>query len=180
MTDNAHLTIRTARVGEAAAILALTLDAYEQYGASLPPGFWPRYRHNLTATLLECNGAEQFVAQDAGELIGAVLLYPPGVPTGRPGSRDAAWPEIRLLAVSPHARGRGVARQLMAECVRRAQAWHAPGLALCTMDVMEVAQQMYQRMGFTRAPELDFRPDDKVQVIGYRLRFLCPVSEQTS
>ncbi len=35
--------------------------------------------------------------------------------------------------------------------------------------MMQVAKQMYERMGFVRAPELDFHPDPNVIVKAYRL-----------
>jgi hypothetical protein len=34
---------------------------------------------------------------------------------------------------------------------------------------MDVAMRLYERMGFVRAPELDFRPAPQVTVKGYRL-----------
>ena len=37
------------------------------------------------------------------------------------------------------------------------------------MDVMQVALRLYGRLGFVRAPQLDFRPAPSVTVKGYRL-----------
>jgi hypothetical protein len=35
--------------------------------------------------------------------------------------------------------------------------------------MMQVAMRMYERMGFVRAPELDFHPDPSITVKAYRL-----------
>jgi len=77
-------------------------------------------------------------------------------------------PEIRLLAVAPAARGRGVGTALMEECLRRARAAGACAIGLHTVDVMEVAVRMYERMGFVPAPETDFSPVPGFIVKGYR------------
>jgi GNAT superfamily N-acetyltransferase len=117
----------------------------------------------------------QIVAENDGAVVGAVLLYPPGAvanPGGKPITRE--WPEVRLLAVAPAARGKGVARRLMEECIRRTRAAGAPGLTLHTADIMRVAMHLYERMGFSRAPELDFSPAPGITAKGYRLPLTLP------
>ena len=76
---------------------------------------------------------------------------------------------MRLLAVAPAARGRGVGAALMRECIRRARANGATVLSLHTTDLMRVAKAMYERMGFVRATELDFRPAPGIVIQGFRL-----------
>jgi ribosomal protein S18 acetylase RimI-like enzyme len=78
---------------------------------------------------------------------------------------------VRLLAVAPEARGQGIGTALMKECIRRARQGGAACLNLHTTDMMQVAIRMYERMGFVRAPELDFHPDPNVTVKAYRLEF---------
>jgi hypothetical protein len=57
----------------------------------------------------------------------------------------------------------------MKECISRARRLGAACLNLHTTDMMQVAMRMYERMGFVRAPELDFHPDPTVTVKAYRL-----------
>ena len=57
----------------------------------------------------------------------------------------------------------------MQECIQRARRAGAAAITLHTTDMMQVAMQMYERMGFGRAPELDFRPTEDVIIKGYRL-----------
>lgn len=163
--------IRDARPSDRGAILAVTLAAYEQYAAVLPPPLWALYRQNIEATLADVRPAAQIVAEEAGALVGAVLLYPAGAAMGTPGGTSIALacPEVRLLAVPPAARGNGVARRLMDECIQRARAAGAPALTLHTADMMAVAMRLYERMGFQRAPDLDFSPAPGYTAKGYRL-----------
>jgi predicted N-acetyltransferase YhbS len=164
--------IRDARPADRAAIEAVTLAAYEQYAAVLPAALWEAYRQNIVATLAEARPAAQIVAEAEGAVVGAVLLYPAGSLMAGPGggaTRTLGWPEVRLLAVTPAARGSGVGRRLMEECVRRSRLTGAGALTLHTTDMMRVAMQIYERMGFERATDLDFVPAPGILVKGYKL-----------
>jgi len=166
------ITIRDARPGDRAAVEAVTLAAYEQYAAGLPPPLWAAYRQNIGATLAAAAPTTLIVAEAAGAVVGSVLLQPAGsVMAERGGGKETrlAEPEVRLLAVGPAGRGRGVGRWLMDECIRRSRAAGAPTLTLHTTDMMRVAMGLYERMGFARAQELDFAPAPGVVVKGYRL-----------
>jgi len=170
------IEIRDARPSDRGAILAVTLAAYEQYAAVLPPPLWALYRQNIEATLADVRPAAQIVAEEAGALVGAVLLYPAGAAMANPGGTSVtfACPEVRLLAVSPAARGKGVAGRLMDECIQRARAAGAPALTLHTADMMAVAMRLYERMGFVRATDLDFSPAPGYTAKGYRLPLTLP------
>lgn len=162
--------IREATTADRDAIRAVTLAAYGQYEASLSPPFWDAYRANILSTLARPAPAEQLVAEAAGTVVGTVLLYPARVAVyAREGPPPSAWPEVRLLAVSPAARGRGVGEALMRECVARARRAGAARLSLHTTPMMEAALRLYTRMGFARAPELDFSPAPGFAVHGYAL-----------
>jgi hypothetical protein len=39
--------------------------------------------------------------------------------------------------------------------------------------MMQVAMRMYERMGFVRAPDLDFHPDPSITVKAYRLDLIA-------
>jgi GNAT superfamily N-acetyltransferase len=166
------LTIRDARAADRAAIEAVTLAAYEQYATVLSTPLWEAYRQNIVTTLASVTPATQIVAEEEGALVGSVLLYPAGGDMRAPGGGKAttlAWPEVRLLAVTPAARGSGAGRRLMEECIRRGRAAGATALTLHTTDMMRVAMQLYERMGFERAPDLDFSPAPGITVKGYKL-----------
>jgi predicted N-acetyltransferase YhbS len=166
------ITIRESRPADRSAIEVVTLAAYEQYAAVLPAPLWEAYRQNIVATLADAQPATQIVAEVDGALVGSVLMYPAGADTGAPGRGKTmmlVWPEVRLLAVAPAARGSGAGRRLMEECIRRARASGATAITLHTTDMMQRAMELYQRMGFERAPDLDFSPAQGITVKGYRL-----------
>jgi predicted N-acetyltransferase YhbS len=162
MQESEQLVIRDATPADRDAIVELTRTAYEQFAATMSPQWWEDYRQNVVETLTADGPGQQIVAQRGGALVGSVLYYPPGV-------TDSGYPTVRLLAVRPEARRQGIAHLLMRECLRRARAAGATALVLHTMEVMDVARGMYERMGFVRTPEYDFRPLENELVMGYRV-----------
>ncbi len=164
-----ELLIRTARENDRAAIREVTLTAYQEY-ASLMLTQWDGYRENILDTLAEVQPAEQIVAEQGGAVVGTVLLYPAATVFTAPNGASVTltWPEVRLLAVTPVARGQGIGAALMRECLQRARRSRAAALTLHTTDMMQVAMSMYERMGFVRAPELDFQPVPSITIKGYR------------
>ena len=173
-----NLRIRDARDGDRDAIRDVTLSAYEEYSALMSPEHWEAYRRDMLAALNEEGPAERIVAEQDGAIEGSVLLYPAGAVVRAPdgGTLRRGQPEVRLLAVAPAARGRGIGRALIEECACRARRSGARLLTLHTTDMMRVAVRMYERMGFVRAPELDYRPAPGVVVKGYALNLDVPTS----
>jgi predicted N-acetyltransferase YhbS len=160
--------IRDARPGDAAAIRAVTLEAYGEYADQLGE-HWEPYRRNIEATLADCGAAEQIVAERGGLIAGAVLLYPAGAALPAADAGAMAWPEVRLLAVASRERGRGIGDLLMRECIHRARASGASALTLHTTGMMRAAMRLYARLGFRADPALDFHPAPGLTINGYRL-----------
>lgn len=169
------LSIRDARADERDAIRDLTLVAYAEYAAQ---PYWAGFRRVLLATLdaldaeegAEQGSVERLVAERQGTLVGSVWLYSPQAKAYAHGPVSASGPELRLMAVTPSARGQGIGAALLAECARRARRSGATTLALHTQAAMHAAIRLYERAGFVRAPELDFQPPAAgVHVLGYRL-----------
>src|SRR5262245_47121245 len=128
------LRVRDARPEDGGAILAVTLAAYQQYAAALAPAHWDAYRRNIVDTLDRVAPAQQLVAEEDGRIVGAVLLFPAGTPASdlEDAPAPTSWPEVRLLAVAPDARGRGVGAVIMRACIGRAQAAGASAVTLHT------------------------------------------------
>ena len=99
---------------------------------------------------------ERIVAEQDGELVGSVMLFPSDTQSYGDAGAVARVPELRMLAVAPTARGQGVGRALVEECVRRARQAGATALGLHTSASLHAAIRPYERMGFVRAPKDDF------------------------
>ncbi len=97
------LLIRDANDSDRAAMLDVTLTAYAEYGAVMPPPAWDGYRQSIIATLNEDGQAERIVAEQDGVVVGSVLLYlaEPAFRRLEGAAIAPALPELRLLATSP-------------------------------------------------------------------------------
>jgi ribosomal protein S18 acetylase RimI-like enzyme len=168
MSTTNQVHIRDARADERAAIGELTWAAYAEYATIMAPPAWEGLRAVLHATLEAWAPAERIVAEQDGALVGSVMLYPPAAQFYGDVVAGPGWPELRLLAVLPALRVQGVGEALVEECMRRAQRAGAAALGLHTSESMQAGIRMYERMGFVRAPEFDFRIDDSELIIAYR------------
>jgi GNAT superfamily N-acetyltransferase len=169
MSEHDILRIRDARDDERDALRNVTLAAFEEYGTIMPQPLWVLYRRQILTTLDAAGPAERIVAERNSAIVGSALLYRPGAQAYGSTAGRVDEPQVRLLAVLPAARGEGVGLALMTECARRARRAGATTLGLHTMDMMQAATRMYERMGFVRAPDLDFSPAEGVLVKAYRL-----------
>jgi GNAT superfamily N-acetyltransferase len=170
MSEQHTMDVRAARAEDRAAAQVVTVAAYEQYAEFMPAWAWEAYRDDMIKAIADSANGEHIVAEHDGELVGSVLLLSPQLThEKRVGPQPVEVPEVRLLAVTPSARGRGIGAALMEECIRRARQAGYPSLTLHTHEVMAIAMRMYEKMGFVRAPELDFSPRPDMLIKGYRL-----------
>ncbi len=148
------IVIRDAQPRDRDQIREVTLAAFEQYSAVMPHSNWEEYRASIVETLANATPAEQIVAEQDGEIVGTVLLYPKEIvlDLSDETSIRVPTPEIRLLAVAPHARRQGVGESLLFECIRRARNWGASAITLHTLDLMQDALRLYESVGFSRDP----------------------------
>jgi ribosomal protein S18 acetylase RimI-like enzyme len=147
-------------------VRALLTEAYQPYAIEMPPEIYEAY----LAGVLDTEDGRQLVAVDGDKVLGAARLYLPGDATvDLP--KDAAW--VRSVGVLPSARGTGVGQAIMDYCV--AHATNAAVLVLHTMDFMPAAVRLYERLGYERAPELDFVAGrGAFTAIAYRLPLATP------
>jgi ribosomal protein S18 acetylase RimI-like enzyme len=159
------LVIRPVHDEELPAVGELTFDAYAADGHLTAED---DYAEELRDAATRATEAEVYVAEDEeGRLLGTVTFCPEGSQY-----RELAGPgegEFRMLAVAPEARGRGVAEAMVRMCVERATELGYDALVLSSMVGQEAAHRLYERVGFRRASELDWKPIPTVELLGFRL-----------
>jgi GNAT superfamily N-acetyltransferase len=164
--------IRDAREDELTNIRELRVQAYEEHAPRIPKEHWEGLKRMLSSEADTQPGVEHIVAGIDGKIVGTVLLFPARTDAYGGQIEELEYPEIRMLAVSPETRGRGVATSLIAECINRTKARGFHSIGLHTGDFMETAMKLYESLGFKRQPQFDFEPAaDGIIVKAYRLSF---------
>ena len=171
---NDAIHLRDARSADRVAIAELTMRAYREYATVMTADAWAELDETLHSALADDTGVTRIVAELDDRIVGSVALYEPEAVRYAGLASVTTWPEVRLVAVDPSVRGRGVARALVLECVRRARAAGATTLGLHTSRSMRTARRLYERLGFVRDPDHDFQPPGAELVAGYRLRLDDP------
>lgn len=139
-------------------------------GGLLLGGLDDPYAPNLRDVALRAASATVLVAVDGdtGAILGGVTLAFHGSAMAQLAGPGEA--EIRMLAVDPGAQGRGVGAALAVACLERARAEEGTKrVVLCSQQAMTTAHRLYARLGFERAPELDWYPLPEVLLWGFRL-----------
>jgi ribosomal protein S18 acetylase RimI-like enzyme len=155
------MVIREARPDEYAAVGELVVDVYR----SIIPGL-DGYADELRDVANRvASGALVWVAEVDGALAGTVT-YVPG-PGRYAEFDDPNGAGIRMLAVLPTFQGRGIGEALTRACIDKARLDGRHRVYLDTTQWMETAQRLYRRIGFARAPELDWEPATEVKLLAY-------------
>lgn len=153
MTGFAAPTIRDFEPADAAAVNQVALSAWQQYAAVF--AHWTQTAKFVGNTAALTSDAQLIVAELDGAIRGVVGYVAPG--RGRLDVFPPEWAIIRMLSVDPVARGFGIGRRLMQECVKRARAERVAVIGLHSSPVMRVALALYERMGFKLARALPDR-----------------------
>lgn len=170
---DSSVTIREAEPRDHAPLGRLMVAAYAALPGFPSPEQQPAYYAMLdgVGALASRPGTTILVAEDEHELVGGVVYVSDMTQYGASGvaraERNASG--FRLLTTSPRARGRGIGKALVLACLARARAHGHEQVILHTTRAMRVAWGMYERLGFVRAPELDFEQEG-LDVFGFRLK----------
>jgi ribosomal protein S18 acetylase RimI-like enzyme len=157
------INIREAGAEELDESEKLVKTAYREFQPLMPAAVWNKWMDNIRETIQAPEGV-LLVAGGQGRIQGAVKFYPDAAQAHQ-GQWPAGAASIRLLAVAPASRGRGYGRVLTQACLKRARELSIPTIFLFTGTFMAAARQLYEQLGFKRAPEFDRDPGP----IAYRL-----------
>lgn len=150
-----RVTVRAAEPADLERVGELTALAYIADGLISPDHAYvaelqDAVRRHDHATVLVA--AEQ--VPDGERVIGTITIATPDSPYAEVAAPDEL--ELRMLAVDPGARRRGIGELLMREAIERGLGWGAQRVVLSTMPAMAAAQRMYERLGLRREPERDW------------------------
>lgn len=171
MTD--EYIVRVAKPDEHTGIGKLMVSVYSQLEGFPKPAEQLSYYEMLMniGVFTQKPGAALLVAVTATGIIhGAVVYFGDMTYYGSGGTatteQNAAG--FRLLAVSAEARGKGIGRLLVNECIEKAKKQAAQEMIIHSTKAMQTAWSMYEKMGFRRSADLDFM-QGTLPVYGFRL-----------
>lgn len=163
------IIVREAKKEELKEIRLQRVTAYEDHTKSIPAGHWEALKKAISSDADQQPGVDLLVAEVDGAIMGSVALFPAETDAYEGFVDQLDYPEIRVLAVSPQARGKGIASALIDECILRAKTKGFREIGLHTGDFMKDAIALYEKYGFERLPQHDFEPaDDGIIVQAFR------------
>ena len=166
------MKLRDALSTEIELIRKQRINAYSDHEQSVPSDHWNALKRAISTDVDNQKGVDLIVADLDGEIVGSVVLFPANTDAYEGNLEELEYPEIRMLAVAPNARGKAVASSLVDECIRRAKEKGYRAIGLHTGQFMKNAIKLYERLGFKRLPEYNFEPaNDGIMVLAYRLTF---------
>src|SRR5215208_1413520 len=151
------MDVREALPAEHAELGELCVRAYRATGSVSD-----RYAAALRDVAGRAQTARILAAVDGAEPLGCVTLVLEDGPMRELGGPDEG--EFRMLAVDPDAQGRGVGEALVRACVEEIRHAGRTRVVISSASDMVAAHRLYERLGFTRAPERDWRPIPEVQL----------------
>jgi ribosomal protein S18 acetylase RimI-like enzyme len=157
------MRLRRATEADLAEAGEVTVAAYSAFTLGPDDPYVDRLRDTGTRD----REAELWVATpaDGDAILGCVTLCPPGSPW-RELAGDGEG-EFRMLAVAPHARGRGVGEALARLCLDRFRDEGCHAVVISSLPQMADAHRLYTRLGFRRLPDRDWTPVPGVDLIAF-------------
>ena len=167
--------IRNVKPDEYQQLGLLMVDVYSKLEGFPKPDEQPAYYNLLrnVGDFTQKDTTELLGAfNEANELLAGVVFFGDMQHYGSGGTatseKNAAG--FRLLAVSNAARGMGLGKLLTLKCIEKAKEMNLNQVIIHTTMAMKPAWSMYEKIGFTRSEDLDFRQGN-LEVFGFRYRF---------
>ena len=163
------IEVREVRPLEHAEAGEVTADSYREFAREGDPN-WHEYLERIADVRGRVALAIVLVAIEDDRIVGTVTLELDGRIDDDHGTLAPDEAHIRMLGVRPAARGRGIARLLMAACEERARSAGRTLITLNTAGRMEAAQRMYETLGYER--DEDWRVGEDFVLLSYSKRLV--------
>lgn len=152
--------IRHAREDEFEFIRKQRLASYEIYIDKIPAAHWNFLKDGLFSESDRGAGVEVFVCELDNRIAGSIALFPSKAKAYEWDTDVSAYPEIRMLAVEPGFKGKGITHSA---------GKNYPFIGLHIGSFMAPAMALYEKIGFERLPALDVEPmDDGIVIKAYQ------------
>jgi GNAT superfamily N-acetyltransferase len=146
---------------EKEAVRRLLVESYQQYEHEYTnPHQWEDYLANIKASVDNPDVKKILIAKNNVNILGTLQLFESSEKAYQKPELQIFSPIIRLLAVHPQARGRGVAQELLKAGLHFAKSQGANKLYLHTGDKMQKAIRLYEWFGFKRDQTKEFMNND--------------------
>lgn len=156
-----QIIIDELKVEDKEVVRRLLVESYEQYKDSYTnPNVWIEYLANIKSSVDNPDVDKILVAKSDQVILGTLQLFDSSERAYQKPELQIFSPIIRLLAVHPQARGRGVAQELIRASLDYAKLQGANALYLHSSDKMQKAIQLYEWLGFKRDHTKEFRNHD--------------------
>jgi ribosomal protein S18 acetylase RimI-like enzyme len=147
MTETSPITIRPARRGDVAAIIAMLADDHLGRGRERVEEPLPRSYFDAFDAIERDTNLQLMVAEEAGRVVGCLqLCLMPGL-----SSQGATRALVEDVRVASDRRSRGIGEQLLQWAIGEARARRCRLIELLTHESRVDAQRFYQRLGFARS-----------------------------
>ena len=138
-----NITIRPIKEKDNAAIATIIRSTLEEFGANLTGTvYYDATTDALYQLFQQASKAAYYVAEISGEVLGGGGIYPTaGLP--------ADTCELVKMYLLPKARGMGLGKKLIQQCIGFATASGYKNIYLETMPPLKQALKTYEKFGFT-------------------------------
>ena len=158
------MELRVAEATDAPLVGEVTAAAYVADGFAHPERT-PGYFASLSDGETRIAQATVLIAEAGGTALGTATAATAGSPYAH--IALLAELEVRMIAVSPDYRRRGVGRALLIGCEQLARERGLPTVVLSTEPAQQAAHRLYEALGYQRVPERDWQIED-VELLVYR------------
>ncbi|WP_160719317.1 GNAT family N-acetyltransferase [Bacillus sp. USDA818B3_A] len=135
----------------------LLVESYQQYEHEYNNAqVWEEYLTNIKASVDNPDVEKILIAKSEDKILGTLQLFSSSDKAYQRPELQISSPIIRLLAVHPDARGRGIAQELLKAGLQYARSQGVKQLYLHSGDKMQRAIRLYEWFGFKRDHAKEF------------------------